>query len=118
MSNTTLSKTSNITNNDENETETDYDIELNIEESKNINVIEPIRGENKNEINSNSNINIDGYMIINIKEDQFNDKQKKMTKEINLSEYINNIYYFENIDMNYIINNKKYLMNNIFLYIS
>ena len=55
----------------------------------------------KNSINSKIHIDIDLYNKITI-------------KQINLSKFVDYIYYFEDIDSNYIINYKKYLMNNIF----
>ena len=47
--------------------------------------------------------NIDGIDLYN----------KIIIKQINLNEFVNSIYYFEDIDANYITNYKKYLMNNI-----
>ena len=69
--------------------------------------------EDKNEINENININIESNTIINIDMDLPNNHLSNL-KKINLSEYVNSIFYFENIDINYITNFKKYLMNNIF----
>ena len=69
--------------------------------------------EDKNEIIENININIESNTIINIDMDLPN-KHLSNIKKINLSDYVNSIFYFENIDSNYISNYKKYLMNNIF----
>ena len=69
--------------------------------------------EDKNEINENININIDSNTIINIEMD-FPNRLLSNLKKINLSEYVNSIFYFDNIDINYVTNYKKYLMKNIF----
>ena len=42
------------------------------------------------------------------------EKEDEILKNINISDYINSIYFFEVIDNDYISNNKKYLMNTIF----
>ena len=67
------------------------DLELNIKEDNNI-----------------SSIKIDDYGITNI------NKDKKEIRKINLSDYLNSVNYFEEIDSNYISNIKKNLLNNVF----
>ena len=107
ISNPTENTTSNIQEQNEvNPTENNNNILQLKEDEKNIDEKETIE-EIKN------NINIESNTIINL-EDHFPLKQKAKIKQINLSEFTNSIYFFEDIDTNYIKNYKKYLMNNIF----
>ena len=99
-------ETNNI-NKKANDKEIENDLILNMEKSKNIKEYIPI--ENKNE----NNINIESKKNIVIEDNLFN-KQKTKLKQINLSEYTNSIFFFENIDINYTVNFKKDLMNKIF----
>ena len=78
-----------------------------LENKNNNNDIDDINDLNLPDLNTYSNI------VINIGDD-LPEKKVMNLQEINLSDYINTIYYFEDIDNNYIINIKKYLMNNIF----
>ena len=73
------------------EDDNNNDLELNIKEDNNI-----------------DSIKIDDYEIINI------NKDKTEIKKINLSDYLNSVNYFEEINRNYISNIKKDLMNNVF----
>ena len=81
----------NIIKDKQKDKENENYLELNIEESKDIK--ELISEENKNEINSNINIKIKLNKNISIEDDQHN-KQKIYLKPINLSEYINSIFFF------------------------
>ena len=85
--------------------------ELSTNENNKSNMIDD-EVDNSNDLELNikeeSNIKIDDYEIINI------NKDKKEIKKINLSDYLNSINYFEEIDRNYISNIKKNLMNNVF----
>ena len=82
------------------------DFQLNINGSYNI--IENNKDENNDDNINKNNININ---FININDYELIEKIKP---EINLSEHINSLYYFEDIDNHYIKNVKKEIMNNIF----
>ena len=85
--------------------------EISTNENNKSNMIED-EDSNSNDLELNikeeSNIKIDDYEIIN------KNKDKTEIKKINLSDYLNSINYFEEIDRNYIWNIKKNLMNNVF----
>ena len=78
--------------------------------------VEINKNEEKEEINENDidilkNINLD---YIKTNNDDLENKKKKEVRQFNLLEDKNNIYFFEDIDNNYIKNVKKDIMNNIF----
>ena len=64
-------------------------------------------------MNDNIYINIDYNKEMNSENNHENNKESEL-KVINLSEYINSLYFFEDIDRYYIINFKKEIMNKIF----
>ena len=102
---------SNIEKKAINEKENDKELENELELSKNNKKL--IFEDNKNETNYEININIESKKNNNIEND-LSYKQKIKLKQINLTEYINSIFFFENIDINYIVNYKKELMSKIF----
>jgi len=73
--------------------EDNNDLELNIKEDNKI-----------------ISIKIDDYEII----DKSKVREKIKIEKINISDYLNSVNYFEEIDYNYISNIKKNLMNNVF----
>ena len=99
----------------DNDNDSDNDLQLNIIESDNIkeSIIQGNIIDNNNEFNINNNINNESNTIINIVNDYIDNKKSEI-KQINLLDIINYIYFFEDIDNNYVINYKKDLMNKIF----
>ena len=105
MKNLNIDKLSNIEENNE--------ISLDENKEKSNNALLKEEKSEKEVKDDEEHINIESKTIIDLDE-HLPLKTKGKIKQMNLSDYVGSIYFFEDIDIKYIKNYKKFLMNDIF----